>query len=113
MCEEKRSGNTGGGDFAAVIMAAGYSSRMKSFKPLLAVGGETAVERLIRAAKEAGIHRLVVVTGHERQRLSFLFERGKMPEGEEQAQAEDEGSIHNAGGLPADKQLRDENSHGG
>lgn len=94
MCEEKRSGNTGGGDFAAVIMAAGYSSRMKSFKPLLEVGGETAVERLMRAAKEAGIHRLVVVTGHERQKLSFLFERrkperGKTPEGEEQAPAED------------------------
>lgn len=89
MCEEKRSGNTGGGDFAAVIMAAGYSSRMKSFKPLLAVGGETAVERLIRAAKEAGIHRLVVVTGHERQRLSFLFERGKMAGGRRAGSAED------------------------
>ena len=38
------------GKFAAVILAAGYSSRMGAFKPLLPVGEMTAVERLIKEA---------------------------------------------------------------
>lgn len=58
--------NTG---FVAVILSAGYSSRMKSFKPLMDVGGVTAVQRLIGSVRAAGIDDIAVVTGHLRERL--------------------------------------------
>ena len=38
-------------NYGAVILAAGYSSRMKSFKPLLPVGDVSAIERSVLAAK--------------------------------------------------------------
>lgn len=64
-------------NYAAVILAAGYSSRMKSFKPLLPVGEMTAVERSIEAAKDAGIKNIIVVTGHNRESmLQFLKKNG-------------------------------------
>lgn len=55
--------------YAAVILAAGYSSRMQRFKPLLDIGGVSAIERLIRGAREAGVHHIIVVTGHNREAL--------------------------------------------
>ena len=48
---------------SAVGLAAGYSSRMGSFKPLLTVGEVPALERLIAGIKEAGIKNIAVVTG--------------------------------------------------
>src|SRR2546426_12133704 len=42
------------GKTAAIILAAGKSERMKSPKPLLIFGKETAVDRLIRVCTEAG-----------------------------------------------------------
>ncbi len=56
--------------FTAVILAAGYSSRMKRFKPLLPVGKYTAVERLIRETRKAGIEYITVVTGYRRDELA-------------------------------------------
>ena len=44
-----------GSRFGAVILAAGLSSRMKAFKPLLPVDGRTAIEGLIETAKAAGL----------------------------------------------------------
>ena len=58
--------NTG---IAAVILSAGYSSRMKRFKPLLHVGETTAVQKLVRSVKDAGIGRIVTVTGYSRELL--------------------------------------------
>lgn len=58
--------NTG---IAAVILSAGYSSRMKRFKPLLPVGETTAVQKLVRSVKDAGIGRIVTVTGYSRELL--------------------------------------------
>ena len=55
--------------FAAIILAAGYSSRMKSFKPLLPIGELTAVERLMSSVRAAGIDDIIVVTGYSRERL--------------------------------------------
>ena len=55
-----------GSRFGAVILAAGLSSRMKDFKPLLHVAGTTAIEGLIESAKAAGITDITVVTGHNR-----------------------------------------------
>lgn len=61
--------------FGAVILAAGLSERMKSFKPLLHVDGTTAIEGLIEAAKAAGINDITVVTGHEREKLRDVISR--------------------------------------
>ncbi|MDD6190954.1 MAG: histidine phosphatase family protein [Firmicutes bacterium] len=56
--------------FGVVILAAGLSSRMKDFKPLLHVAGTTAVEGLIESAKAAGIEDITVVTGYNREKLA-------------------------------------------
>ena len=54
---------------SAVVLAAGYSSRMGSFKPLLTVGEVPALERLIAGIKEAGIKNIAVVTGYRHELL--------------------------------------------
>ena len=61
--------------YAAVILAAGYSSRMKAFKPLLPVGEMTAVDRSITAAKETGVLDIAVVTGHNREMLASSIKK--------------------------------------
>ena len=62
------------GKFAAVILAAGYSSRMGDFKPLLPVGKMTAVERLIKEAEKVACGKVIVVTGFERDSLLEVIE---------------------------------------
>lgn len=57
------------GRYAAIILAAGYSSRMGAFKPLLPLGGKPAVQILIETARAAGLSPVVVVTGHNREEL--------------------------------------------
>src|ERR1044071_1186688 len=54
-------------DFAAIILAAGKSTRMKSAlpKPLHAVCGKPMSLHVVYACKEAGIGRCIVVVGHE------------------------------------------------
>ena len=51
-------------EIAAVILAAGESSRMGTDKPLLMYRGRTFLENIILAMREAGIHRVVVVLGY-------------------------------------------------
>ncbi|HZK01396.1 MAG TPA: NTP transferase domain-containing protein, partial [Anaerovoracaceae bacterium] len=46
----------------AIILSAGYSSRMGEFKPLLSVGGEPAIVRLANAFKNAGVNNVIAVT---------------------------------------------------
>jgi len=50
---------------AAVVLAAGASTRMGRNKLLLELGGETLVRRAVRAALEGGVDEVVVVLGHE------------------------------------------------
>jgi molybdenum cofactor cytidylyltransferase len=50
---------------AAVLLAAGSSTRMGRNKLLLSLGGETVVRRAVRAAIDSGVDRVVVVLGHE------------------------------------------------
>ena len=59
--------------FAAIILAAGYSSRMKSFKPLLPIGELTAVERLMSSVRAAGIDDIIVVTGYSLSLIHIFF----------------------------------------
>ncbi len=56
---------------AAIILAAGRSTRMKSKtpKPLHPVCGVPMTEHIIRACREAGVKRIVVVVGHEAERV--------------------------------------------
>ena len=57
-----------------VILAAGYSSRMGDFKPLLPVAGVPALKRCIDALSAAGAE-VAVVTGHRQAELSSLVRR--------------------------------------
>jgi CTP:molybdopterin cytidylyltransferase MocA/HD superfamily phosphodiesterase len=60
---------------AAVILAAGYSSRMGELKPLLDVGGVTALERAVTLFRTAGIRDVRVVTGHRAAELAPHLKR--------------------------------------
>ena len=56
----------------ALIIAAGFGSRLRDIsdsKPLTPVAGVPLLELGVRQAKAAGAQRVVVVTGHEAQRL--------------------------------------------
>lgn len=48
---------------AAIILAAGFSTRMGSDKALLQLGGISALERIVMAHQAAGCSRMIVVTG--------------------------------------------------
>ncbi|WP_158269648.1 DVU_1551 family NTP transferase [Desulfonatronum sp. SC1] len=60
------------GNWTAVILAAGFSSRMGSFKPLLPLAGQTALERCATVFREAGVDDVRVVVGHRRDELEPL-----------------------------------------
>lgn len=51
--------------FGAVITAAGLSSRMVSFKPLLPLGRGNFIERIISTLREGGAEEIAVVTGRD------------------------------------------------
>jgi molybdenum cofactor cytidylyltransferase len=54
---------------AAVVLAAGSSTRMGHNKLLLPLDGETLVRRAARAAAGAGLDPVIVVLGHEAERV--------------------------------------------
>ena len=56
-------------EVGAVITAAGKSSRMGAYKPLLQVGGYSAAKRVIQNIRSAGIGSIVVVTGNRADEL--------------------------------------------
>ncbi len=49
---------------AAVILAAGQSSRLGAFKPLVELEGETLLARAARLFREAGVEEVLAVAGH-------------------------------------------------
>ncbi|PID72768.1 MAG: metal-dependent phosphohydrolase [Desulfobulbus propionicus] len=51
-------------DISAVILAAGFSSRMGKLKPLLPFGQATVLEHCIQLFQQCGIKDVVVVVGH-------------------------------------------------
>lgn len=51
-------------NYGAVIVAAGMSSRMGEFKPILQIGYQSVVQHVISAFRQAGIQQIVIVTGH-------------------------------------------------
>lgn len=57
----------------AIVLAAGYSSRMGAFKPLLDIGGEPALSKAILSV--AAADEVAVVTGFRREDLQGLTAR--------------------------------------
>ena len=59
----------------AVVLAAGLSSRMKSFKPMLPLAGSTVIKTAISTLRSAGVTTIVVVTGNNAEALGkHLFD---------------------------------------
>lgn len=59
---------------AAVIPAAGFSSRMDVFKPLIRIGEKRIIEHAIVLFQSAGIGRIVTVLGHRADELIPVIE---------------------------------------
>ncbi|MBO5557041.1 MAG: NTP transferase domain-containing protein [Oscillospiraceae bacterium] len=53
----------------AVIVAAGMSSRMGDFKPMLNIGSISIAQRVVATFHQAGVTRIAVVTGYNAQKL--------------------------------------------
>ncbi|MDR2162885.1 MAG: nucleotidyltransferase family protein [Clostridiales Family XIII bacterium] len=65
-----------------VIVAAGLSSRMKGYKPLMEIGGVTVAHRVADAFAAAGVTPIVFVTGYRADELeAHLSEHVKNGEG--------------------------------
>src|SRR5438552_18002448 len=54
---------------SAIVLAAGTSSRMGSPKSLLTVGGRSLLEHVLEAVRGAQVDDIVVVLGHEADRI--------------------------------------------
>ena len=50
--------------FGALIVAAGMSSRMGEFKPMLNIGSISIAQRIVATLRQSGVTRIVMVTGH-------------------------------------------------
>lgn len=60
--------------FSAIILSAGYSSRMGSFKPFLKIDGRPFTERAVALFMEAGLSDIVIVTGNQSEMLTNSLE---------------------------------------
>jgi CTP:molybdopterin cytidylyltransferase MocA len=59
---------------SAIILAAGFSSRLGAFKPLLPLGEKTVLERVLSLYRAAEISDIAVVTGYRAEELTPLIE---------------------------------------
>ncbi len=59
----------------AVILAAGLSTRVGDFKPLLSIGSRTLLGHAINLFQTSGIEDIVVVKGHQSERLTQELSR--------------------------------------
>jgi CTP:molybdopterin cytidylyltransferase MocA/HD superfamily phosphodiesterase len=60
---------------AAIVPAAGLSSRMGDFKPLLEIRGRPLLEWALGAFRDAGVPDIVVVAGHRRDDVAAVAAR--------------------------------------
>lgn len=60
---------------AALVLAAGYSSRMMQFKPLMKLGNSYVIERVVNNFHGAGISNITVVVGHQADKLIPVLDR--------------------------------------
>lgn len=61
-------------ELGAVIVAAGLSSRMGAFKPLLPIGKLTMITRVVDLMRRMGAWPIVVVTGYRKEELEAHLE---------------------------------------
>ena len=61
------------GDIAGVLLAAGYSSRMGAFKPLLPLGNEPVVTHCIKSMQNVPLHSIIVVVGYQSDQIIPLL----------------------------------------
>jgi molybdenum cofactor cytidylyltransferase len=62
-------------NITAIILVAGYSSRMGRFKPLLEIDGKTIMERGVCLFRDAGVQDIRVVVGYRSDLLEPLLEQ--------------------------------------
>jgi len=60
---------------SAVIPAAGLSTRMHKYKPMLKLGNLTILEHTIILFKKCNISEIIVVTGHNREKIEPLIKK--------------------------------------
>lgn len=58
---------------SAIILSAGFSSRMESFKPLLKLGTRTALEHIVYSFYKGDVEDIVVVIGHKAQEIKNTY----------------------------------------
>ena len=64
-----------GAGIAGLIVAAGYSSRMGAFKPLLPLGAKTVIETAVDSLRQGGIKDIRVIVGYRSAELYPLLAR--------------------------------------
>ena len=62
-------------NIAALVLAAGYSSRMGDFKSLMPLGSATVIERAVHTFRQAGIMDIKVVVGYRAAELIPVLSR--------------------------------------
>lgn len=62
--------------YSAIILAAGYSSRMGELKPVIDFNGITPIERCISLFENCGINNIIVVTGYQTDRIQDFLKTG-------------------------------------
>lgn len=72
-CEKRNMGN----EMAGLILAAGLSSRMGDYKPLIEIDGRSMIGHVIDTMRYAGVQKIVVITGYRQEELrEHLKEEG-------------------------------------
>jgi len=66
-------------ELAAIVLSAGFSRRMGSFKPLLPFGSATVIERVIATIRDAGVETIRVVVGWNADALTPVLDRCAAP----------------------------------
>ncbi|MGD8703725.1 MAG: NTP transferase domain-containing protein [Desulfosarcina sp.] len=55
---------------SVIILAAGFSRRMHRFKPLLSLGGQSVLQRVVALYRQTGVTDIHVVTGYQSTRVA-------------------------------------------
>ena len=56
----------------AIILAAGLSPRMRSFKPLLPLGDSNFINRIINTYRQAGVDEIIIITGYQANQIAMV-----------------------------------------
>lgn len=63
---------------SAIILSAGYSSRMRDFKPLLKISDRTALEHIVDSFYKADVKDIIVVVGHKAEEIKNVYQGTKI-----------------------------------